>query len=35
MVKFGKWKIRVNDRVMERPFREVVRTIDAMDSEYH
>ena len=33
MVKFGKWTLRINDRVMDRPFREAVRLIDAMDNE--
>ena len=33
MMKFGKWTLRINDRVMDRPSREAVRLIDAMDSE--
>ena len=33
MVKFGKLKLRINDRVINRPVREAVIIIDAMDSE--
>ena len=35
IVKFGKWTIRVNDKVMYRIFRESVRKIDAMDRDHH
>ena len=33
MVKFGKCKYRINERLMDRLVRETVRIIDAMDSE--
>ena len=33
MVKFGKWFIVVNDRVMDRPATEAVKIIDTIDSE--
>ena len=33
MVNFGKYKLQINDLVMDRPVREAVRIIDEMDSE--
>ena len=35
MATFGKFNVKVNDRVMDRQVREDVRTIDALDSEHH
>ena len=33
IVKFGKWTLRINEREMDKPVREAVRIIDAMNSE--
>ena len=30
MVRFGKWSISINNRIMDRPVRGAVRIIDAM-----
>ena len=35
MVKLGKYCIRTNDGVMDRPLRYAVRIIDTIDSENH
>ena len=35
VVRFMKWSIRVNNRVMDRPVREAIRIIDAMVRKSH